>query len=82
MPFVNVKLEGGVFAEAEKHAMAAALTDVMVSFEGSETWDETLLLLQRSLRWPRRARRHAYIPFWCGSDGMSIDWDMPPDRRI
>jgi hypothetical protein len=28
MPFVNVKLVGGVFTEDEKHRMAAALTDV------------------------------------------------------
>ncbi|MDQ0239645.1 tautomerase family protein, partial [Arthrobacter bambusae] len=36
MPFVNVKLVDGVFTEDEKHRMAAALTDVMVKFEGSE----------------------------------------------
>ncbi|WP_214072569.1 tautomerase family protein [Mucilaginibacter sp. dw_454] len=30
MPFVNVKLVDGVFTTEEKHALAAALTDVMV----------------------------------------------------
>jgi 4-oxalocrotonate tautomerase len=35
MPFVNVKLVEGAFTTEEKHAMAAALSDVMVKFEGS-----------------------------------------------
>ncbi|MDU6243517.1 MAG: tautomerase family protein, partial [Bradyrhizobium sp.] len=38
MPFVNVKLVEVVFATEEKHAMAKALTDVMVKFEGSEAF--------------------------------------------
>lgn len=42
MPFVNVKLAEGVFSEEEKHAMAAALTDVMVRFEGSEAFREVV----------------------------------------
>lgn len=38
MPFVNVKLVDGVFTPEQKHAMATALTDVMVRFEGSEAF--------------------------------------------
>ncbi len=41
MPFVNIKLVEGVFTTEQKHAMAAAITDVMVKFEGprlSEKW--------------------------------------------
>jgi 4-oxalocrotonate tautomerase len=49
MPFVNVKLVEGVFTEAEKHAMAAALTDVMVSFEGSEAFREVVWVLIEEL---------------------------------
>src|ERR1700712_5233604 len=49
MPFVNVKLVDGVFTESEKHAMAAALTDVMVRFEGSEAFREVVWVLIEEL---------------------------------
>src|ERR1700712_567552 len=49
MPFVNVKLVDGVFTESEKHAMAAALTDVMVRFEGSEALREVVWVLIEEL---------------------------------
>lgn len=49
MPFVNVKLVEGVFTEEEKHAMAAALTDVMVRFEGSEAFREVVWVLIEEL---------------------------------
>jgi 4-oxalocrotonate tautomerase len=42
MPFVNVKLVDGVFSPEEKHAMAKALTDVMVRFEGPRSLMDTL----------------------------------------
>ncbi|MGW4490169.1 tautomerase family protein [Amycolatopsis sp. NPDC004368] len=38
MPFVDVKLVEGCSTEEEKHALAAALTDVMVKPEGSEAF--------------------------------------------
>lgn len=49
MPFVNVKLVDGVFSSEEKHAMAAALTDVMVKFEGSEAFREVVWVLIEEL---------------------------------
>ena len=49
MPFVNVKLVEGVFTEQEKHAMAAALSDVMVKFEGSEAFREVVWVLIEEL---------------------------------
>jgi 4-oxalocrotonate tautomerase len=49
MPFVNVKLVDGVFTEEEKHRMAAALTDVMVKFEGSEAFREVVWVLIEEL---------------------------------
>jgi len=49
MPFVNVKLVDGVFTEEEKHRMAAALTDVMVQFEGSEAFREVVWVLIEEL---------------------------------
>lgn len=49
MPFVNVKLVEGVFSTEEKHALAAALTDVMVKFEGSEAFRETVWVLIEEL---------------------------------
>ena len=49
MPFVNVKLVEGVFTEEEKHEMAAALTDVMVRFEGSEAFREVVWVLIEEL---------------------------------
>ena len=49
MPFVNVKLVDGVFTPEEKHALAAALTDVMVRFEGSEAFREVVWVLIEEL---------------------------------
>jgi 4-oxalocrotonate tautomerase len=49
MPFVNVKLVEGVFNEEEKHQMAAALTEVMVRFEGSEAFREVVWVLIEEL---------------------------------
>jgi 4-oxalocrotonate tautomerase len=49
MPFVNVKLVEGVFSEEQKHRMAAALTDVMVRFEGSEAFREVVWVLIEEL---------------------------------
>ena len=49
MPFVNVKLVEGVFSSDEKHAMAKALTDVMVQFEGSEAFREVVWVLIEEL---------------------------------
>ena len=49
MPFVNVKLVDGVFSTEEKHAMAKALTDVMVQFEGSEAFREVVWVLIEEL---------------------------------
>src|SRR6185312_10138723 len=49
MPFVNVKLMDGVFSSEEKHALAAALTDVLVKFEGSEAFREMVWVLIEEL---------------------------------
>jgi len=49
MPFVNVKLVDGVFTPEEKRAMAKALTDVMVKFEGSEAFREVVWVLIEEL---------------------------------
>jgi 4-oxalocrotonate tautomerase len=49
MPFVNVKLVDGVFTSDQKHQMAAALTDVMVAFEGSEAFREVVWVLIEEL---------------------------------
>src|SRR6195952_3122875 len=49
MPFVNVKLVCGGFTPEQKHAMAAALTDVMVKFEGSEAFREVVWVLIEEL---------------------------------
>lgn len=49
MPFVNVKLVDGVFTPEEKHAMAKALTEVMVKFEGSEAFREVVWVLIEEL---------------------------------
>jgi 4-oxalocrotonate tautomerase len=49
MPFVNVKLVEGVFSSEEKHAMAKALSDVMVQFEGSEAFREVVWVLIEEL---------------------------------
>jgi len=42
MPFVNIKLVEGVFNTEEKHALAEAITDVMVRFEGSDAFREVV----------------------------------------
>ena len=49
MPFVNIKLMDGVFSSEQKHAMAAAITDVMVKFEGSEAFRESVWVLLEEL---------------------------------
>jgi 4-oxalocrotonate tautomerase len=49
MPFVNVKVVDGVFTEEQKHQMAAALTDVMVRFEGSEAFRPVVWVLIEEL---------------------------------
>ena len=49
MPFVNVKLVEGVFSTDEKHALAKALTEVMVRFEGSEAFREVVWVLIEEL---------------------------------
>ncbi len=49
MPFVNIKLVDGVFTPEQKHAMAAAITDVMVAFEGSEAFREVVWVLIEEL---------------------------------
>ena len=49
MPFVNIKLVEGVFTPEEKHAMASAITDVMVRFEGSEAFREVVWVLIEEL---------------------------------
>jgi len=49
MPFVNIKLVDGVFTPEQKHAMAAAITDVMVKFEGSEAFREVVWVLIEEL---------------------------------
>ena len=49
MPFVNIKLVDGVFTPDEKHALAKAITDVMVKFEGSEAFREVVWVLIEEL---------------------------------
>jgi 4-oxalocrotonate tautomerase len=49
MPFVNVKLVDGVFTTPQKHELAAALTEVMVKFEGSEAFREVVWVLIEEL---------------------------------
>jgi 4-oxalocrotonate tautomerase len=42
MPLVNITLVDGVFTEAEKHALAADITDVMVKHVGSEAFRDVV----------------------------------------
>jgi 4-oxalocrotonate tautomerase len=49
MPFVNIKLVEGVFTTQQKHEMAAAISDVMVRFEGSEAFREVVWVLIEEL---------------------------------
>jgi 4-oxalocrotonate tautomerase len=49
MPFVNIKLVEGVFSTEQKHAMAEAISDVMVKFEGSEAFREVVWVLIEEL---------------------------------
>jgi len=51
VPFVNIKLVDGVFTSTQKHALAKAITDVMVKFEGSEAF--------RSVTWVLIEELHA-----------------------
>jgi 4-oxalocrotonate tautomerase len=49
MPLVRVTLVDDVFSTEEKHRLAAALTDVMVQFEGSEAFREVVWVLIEEL---------------------------------
>src|SRR4051812_5189809 len=49
MPLVRVTLVDDVFTSEEKHALAKALTDVMVDFEGSEAFREVVWVLIEEL---------------------------------
>jgi 4-oxalocrotonate tautomerase len=49
MPFVNIKLVDGVFTSTQKHALAKAITDVMVKFEGSEAFRSVTWVLIEEL---------------------------------
>jgi len=49
MPCVIVKLVDGVFSTEQKHALAAALTEVMIKFEGSEAFRESVWVLIEEL---------------------------------
>jgi 4-oxalocrotonate tautomerase len=49
MPLVNITLVEGVFTEAQKHAMAADITDVMVRYEGSEAFRDVVWVLLEEL---------------------------------
>jgi 4-oxalocrotonate tautomerase len=49
MPLIRVTLVDDVFSSEEKHAMAKALTDVMVRFEGSEAFREVVWVLIEEL---------------------------------
>jgi 4-oxalocrotonate tautomerase len=49
MPLVNITLVDGVFTEAQKHAMAADITDVMVKHEGSEAFRDVVWVLIEEL---------------------------------
>ena len=49
MPLVRVTLVDDVFTSEEKHALAKALTDVMVRFEGSEAFREVVWVLIEEL---------------------------------
>jgi len=53
MPLVTVKLTEGVFTERQKHDLAARLTDVMITFEGSEAFREVawVLIEENPTRW-------------------------------
>ena len=62
MPFVNIKLVDGVFSSEQKHEMAAAITEVMVRFEGSEAFREHVWVLIEELHtdgWHAGGRRFA-----------------------
>ncbi|MFP3546969.1 tautomerase family protein [Rhizobium sp. SIMBA_035] len=49
MPFVNIKLVDGVFTSHQKHALAKAITGVMVKFEGSEAFRSVAWVLIEEL---------------------------------
>jgi len=49
VPFENIKLVEGVFTTDQKHAMASAISDVMVRFEGSEAFREVVWVLIEEL---------------------------------
>ncbi|MDT4932287.1 MAG: 4-oxalocrotonate tautomerase [Pseudonocardiales bacterium] len=49
MPLITVTLVEGAFTEKQKHDLAASLTDVMVTFEGSEAFREVVWVLIEEL---------------------------------
>ena len=46
MPMINVKLIEGVFTPAQKHEMVRKLTDTMVSIEGENLRQATVVVLE------------------------------------
>jgi len=50
MPLVSIKVAEGLFTEKQKHDLAAKITDVMVSFEGSEAFREVVWVLIEELQ--------------------------------
>lgn len=76
MPFVNVKLVDGVFTSTQKHALAKALTDVMVKFEGSEAFRQVTWVLIEELHsdgWHIGGEPFAGPPSLMGTLGRSKD---------
>ena len=76
MPFVNVKLVDGVFTGTQKHALAKALTDVMVKFEGSEAFRQVTWVLIEELHsdgWHIGGEPFAGPPSLMGTLGRSKD---------
>jgi len=49
MPFVHIKLVNGVFSTDQKEAMATAITDVIMEFDGSEAFREVVWVLIEEL---------------------------------
>jgi len=79
MPFVNIKLVEGVFTTQQKHEMAAAISDVMVRFEGSEAFREVVWVLIEELHkdgwhiggrpsWPASLMETSRTASHCGGD--------------
>src|SRR5271163_4367850 len=49
MPYVNIEPIDGVVSEEQQHEMAAAITDVLIRFEGSEAFREAVWVLIEEL---------------------------------